>query len=162
MDSDDDGEENVPDLPASNHNLQDLVSAAHVGAQSHGPEVMPPLVTSDDSGNDSVPDLESEHDDEADVHYDSEYDDYESDEDDNELPPLVDIPRGLRTVLFTDPDSSQPMTLDQLDAVDQLSHVMEESEDVATSGNLVHPCLLIPPSPTHPYALTPLCVEVRM
>ena len=158
VDSDDDGEENVPDLPASNHNLQDLVRA---GAQSHGLDDLPPLVTSDDSGSGSVPDLESDHGDHEDVHFDhdSEYDDSESDEDDSELPPLVDIPQGLHTASFTDLGSSQPMTLDQLDAVDQLSHVMEESEDVAASGNLV--CRRLPPHPpSQRYNLTPMCVQL--
>ena len=144
MDSHDDGEENVPGPSTSNHDLQDLVSAAHAGAQSHGPDDMPPLVTSDDSGSDSVPDLESDHDDDddEDIHFDhdnSEFDNIEYDEDYAGLPPLVDISRGLHTAPFTDAGSGHPMTLDQLDAVDHLSHMMEQSEDVAASGNLVCP-----------------------
>ena len=151
MDSDGDGRDSVNDLAAfDDPNWQHLVSAVHAQqAQSHGPDDMPPLVTSDDSGSDSVPDLGSDHEDDEDAHveHDNEYDDSESDEDDNELPPLVDISRGSHTASF-DLGSSHPMTLDQLDAVDQLSHVVEESEDVAASGNLVG-CMSLTPPPHH-------------
>ena len=152
VDSDDDGEEHVSDPPASSHHLRGLASAAHAGAQPHGPDDMPPLVTSDDSRSDSVPDLESDYGDDEDVHFDDddEYDDAESDHDDIELPPLVDIPQGFHTASFTDLGSSHPMTLDQLDAVDRLSHMLDESEDVAASGNLVCPMFPTkPPPPCH-------------
>lgn len=164
-----DDEDDAPHVPASAHhpNLQDLVTAAHAGAQSRVPDDMPGLVTSDDSGSDSVPDLESDHNYGEDDHldHDSKYESSLSDEDqdDDALPPLVDIHRGLFTASFTDLGNTQPMTLDQLDAVDRLSHVLEESEDVAASGNLVCFCFpgkapLWPPHP-HPSTYSQACIS---
>ena len=152
-----DDEDDAPHVPASDHhlNLQDLVTAArfapHAGAQSRVPDDIPglddmPGLVSDGSESDSVPDLESDHDyeEDADDHldHDSEYESDLSaeDQDEDALPPLVDIQRGLFTASFTDLSNTQPMTLDQLDAVDRFSHVLEESEDVAASGNLVCFC----------------------
>ena len=165
-----DDEDDAPHAPASDHHLhlQDLATAARfaAAAQSRVPDDMPGLVTSDDSGSDSVPDLESDPDyaEDADDHldHDSEYESdlSDEDEDDDALPPLVDIQRGLFTASFTDLSNTQPMTLDQLDAVDRLSHILEESEDVAASGNLVCFCFPgsappPPPSPPSPRVLKP-------
>lgn len=176
------GSDDEDDVPASDHhhNLQDLGTAAHfaahfaphAGAQSRVPDDMPGLVTSDDSGSNNVPDLESDHDydedEDAHLDHDSEYESDlfdEEDQDDDALPPLVDIQRGLFTASFTDLGNTQPMTLDQLDAVDRLSHVLEESENVAASGNLVCFCfsleaLLYPhPPPTPPLHTFQACMS---
>lgn len=156
-----DDESDAPDLlaPRPPH-LQDVASAAQADAELHAQDEMPELVTSSDSGSDNVPPLVSDSDDGREdlvsIH-ESDYEESLSNENSayDDMPPL--LPPGF-TSTFTDLSAThQPMTLDQLDAVDQLSHVMEESEGVAASGNLVSPAY-ISPRPSSPASLlhTPL------
>ena len=139
--SDDELEDHLP-APSPPH-LQHVANAAQADAELHNQDEMPALVTSSDSNSDGVPALESDSDDDGEdlvsVH-ESEYEESLSDENSafDEMPPL--LPAGY-TSSFTELGANhhQPMTLDQLDAVDQLSHVMEESAGVAASGNRVSP-----------------------
>lgn len=146
-------ERDAHDLPVLSH-LQDAVNAAQSDAELHNQDQLPALVSSSDSGSDSVPDLESvsDHDD---IYFDHDSDDTEPYEGNghDEMPPLIDIHGHMPadfTTSFTDLGGNQPLTLDQLDAVDRLSHVMEEAEDVAASGNLVRPV-----QPSHPIPHSP-------
>lgn len=144
---DDRSHDELPDPSSAPHNAQlqtllDLVRDRD-DRQATGADEMPALVSSDDSDSDSgLPDLESEHDDDLynDSDYHSSLDDSEDDDGDDTLPPLVDFPGILpsaSTASVTHLGGNPPLNLDQLDAVDQLSHELDKSEGVVASSRLV-------------------------
>ena len=161
MESNDEDEDRVDHGDDGGLNLitttleEDLAEVARAGLSAL--DGMPALVTIDDdsTGNssglpdlesdhgDDLPGLESDHDDEDEEYFDYGESEYESSlsGDDDDLPALVHVPPRFTSSVTN--LSHAPLTLDEQDAVDKLSHELEASEVVVASSRLVSPKLSV-------------------